>query len=107
MRGKTLYIVSLVVILVPWLFLLEIIPVPYYRISTAVEVTIEAVMFAALLAVVIFLRKELKRLKNAEAEGNRNRRAYRNVGRLLFVFACITLFIVGLILILIAISFTL
>jgi membrane protein implicated in regulation of membrane protease activity len=90
---------------VPWLFLLEIIPVPYYRISTGVEVTIEAIMFAALLAVVIFLRKELKRLKNAEGDGNR--RAYRNVGRLLFVLACITLFIVGLILVLIAISFTL
>jgi membrane protein implicated in regulation of membrane protease activity len=105
MRGKTLYIVSLIVIAVPWLFLLEIIPVPYNRISTAGEVTIEAIMFAALLAVVIFLRKELKRLKNAEGDGNR--RAYRNVGRLLFVLACITLFIVGLILVLIAISFTL
>lgn len=105
MKGKALYIISLIVILVPWLFLLEIIPVPYNRISTAVEVTIEAIMFAALLAVAIFLRKELKRLKNAE--GDRNRRAYRNVGRLLFVLACITLFIVGLILVLIGISFTL
>ncbi len=105
LRGKTLYIVSLIVILVPWLFLLEIIPVPYNRISTAMEVTIEAVMFAALLAVVIFLRKELKRLK--KADGDENRKAYRNVGRLLFVLACITLFIVGLILVLIAISFTL
>ena len=105
MKGKTLYIVSLIVTAVPWLFLLEIIPVPYYRISTAAEVTIEAVMFAALLAVVIFLRKELKRLKGGE--GETNRRAYRNLGRLLFVLACITLFIVGLILALIAISFTL
>lgn len=105
MKGKTLYIVSAIVTAVPWLFLLELIPVPYYRISTAVEVTIEAIMFALLLAVVIFLRKELKRLKGAD--GEKNGRAYRNVGRVLFVLACITLFIVGLILVLIAISFTL
>lgn len=105
MRGKTLYIASLIVIAAPWLFLLEIIPVPYGRIGTAAEVTIEAVMFAALLAVVIFLRKELKRLKSVA--GEKNRRAYRNIGRLIFVLACITLFLVGLVLALIAISFTL
>lgn len=104
MRGKTLYIVSLIVIVVPWLFLMEIIPVPYYKISIAVEVIVEAVMFAALLAVVIFLKKELKRLKTAE--GEKNGRAYRITGRILFVLACISLFIVGLILVLIVISFT-
>lgn len=105
MRGRTLYIISLIIIIVPWLFLMEIIPVPYYRISIAVEVTIEAIMFAALFAVVIFLKKELKRLKAAEKE--KNGRAYRIMGRILFVLACISLFIVGLILVLIAISFTL
>jgi membrane protein implicated in regulation of membrane protease activity len=105
MRGKTLYIASFIVIAAPWMFLLEIIPVSYSRIGTAAEVTIEAVMFAALLAVVIFLKKELKRLRRDE--GEKNRRAYRNIGRLLFVLACITLFLVGLILALIAISFTL
>jgi membrane protein implicated in regulation of membrane protease activity len=84
---------------------MEIIPVPYYRIGIAVEVTIEAIMFAALLAVVIFLKKELKRLKTAEEE--KNGRAYRIMGRILFVLASISLFVIGLILVLIAISFTL
>lgn len=87
MKGKTLNIVSLIVIAAPWLFLLEIIPIPYNRISTAAEVIAEAVMFAALLTVAIFLKKEHKRV--------------------LFVLACISLVVVGLILVLIAVSFML
>lgn len=101
MKGKTLYIVSLIVVVLPWLFLLEIIPVPYYLISTAVEITIEAAMFAAVLAVVILLRRDLKSKSGVQSD-----RTYRILGRILFVLASITLFILGLILVLIAISFT-
>jgi TRAP-type C4-dicarboxylate transport system permease small subunit len=104
MKVKILFIVCVVVIAAPWLFLLEVLPVPYGQISTALEVTIEGVMFAALLAAVVLLRKELKRLKAVHEEGHK---AARVVGRILFVLASVTLFIVGLILALIAISFTL
>lgn len=129
MKRKILYIVSIIVIAVPWLFLLEILPVPYSRITTAVEVTIEGVMFAALFSVVILLRKELKRQKTAAArekgqstEGagtngqaesgqdgsqkNGGGRVSRAMGRLLFVLASITMFLIGLILVLIAISYS-
>ena len=126
MKGKVLYPVSIIVIAVPWLFLLEILPVPYSRITTAAEVTMECIMFAALLAVVILLRKGLKRM-NGQAADRRERRKTgsgrvkgqaqdgkdgagkinRVIAGVLFTFASITLFLVGLILVLIAISFTL
>ena len=101
MKTKILFIICAVVIAVPWLFLLEILPVPYGQISTAAEVTIEGVMFAALSAAVILLRKVLKRMKGSGLT------AKRVIGRILFILASVTLFIVGLILLLIAISFTL
>jgi hypothetical protein len=118
MKGKTLLIICAVVIAAPWLFLLEILPVPYNQISTPAEVVIEGVMFAALLAVVILLRKELKRLKAVREEARNERQdgsvpaenrhtGLRVIGRILFVLASVTLFIVGLILALIAISFSL
>lgn len=118
MKGKILYIISIIVIAMPWLFLLEILPVPYNQISTAAEVIIEGIMFATLMTVVILLRKELKRLKTARMEeskadhdigvhARKASRTYRVIGRLLFVLASITLFLIGLILVLIAISFTL
>lgn len=118
MKGRTLFIICVIVIAAPWLFLLEILPVPYDQISTASEVIIEVAMFAALLAALILLRKALKRLKAAREQarsadregsvyaGNRHTAA-RVIGRILFVLASITLFIVGLILVLIAISFSL
>lgn len=134
MKRKILYIASIIVIAVPWLFLLEILPVPYSRITAAVEVTIEGVMFAALFSVVILLRKELKRQKTAAAwekgqgtEGaetsgqaesgqagsgqagsrkNGGGRVSRAMGRLLFVLASITMFLIGLILVLIAVSYS-
>lgn len=116
MKRKALFIISIIVIAAPWLFLLEILPIPYYQINTATEVTIEGAMFAALLAVVILLGKELKRLKAARAtrdaghndvQTKRGDTSARVIGRILFVLASITLFIVGLILALIAIAFTL
>lgn len=103
MKGKMLSIISIIVIAIPWLFLLEVLPISYSQISTAAEVTIESVMFAALLIVVILLRKERKSLKQEGSEGLTS----RVIGRFLFVLASVTLFLVGLILVLIAISFSL
>ncbi len=115
MKTKIIFIICAVVIAAPWLFLLEILPVPYDQISTVTEVTIEGIMFAALLAAVILLKKELKRLKAVResarpevgAHAENRHIAARVVGRILFVLASVTLFIVGLILALIAISYTL
>lgn len=114
-RRRILYLISVIAIAVPWLFLLELLPVPYSQINSVLEVIIESAMFAALLAVVILLEKELKRLKaargEADHEGNvqtsKGHNSARVIGRLLFILASITLFIVGLILLLVAISFTL
>lgn len=110
MKRKFLYIISTITIAAPWLFLLEVLPIPYAQISTAVEIIAEGVMFAALLAVVILLRKELKRMKAAGADakmGQADRKGSRIIGRILYVLASLTLFLVGLILVLIAISFSL
>jgi len=118
MKGKTLYIISIIVIAMPWLFLLEAIPISYSQISTVAEVTIEGIMFIALFIVVILLRKELKRLKPAGAEakeadhnsGVRSKKGgqeSRVIPRILFVLASLTLFLIGLVLVLIAVSFSL
>lgn len=104
MKAKILYIISIIVITVPWLFLLEAIPINYGQISVAAEVTVEGIMFAALLFVVILLRKELKGLK---AEGAEVKGADKVVPRILFVLASLTLFLIGLVLVLISISFSL
>jgi len=104
MKGKILYIISIIVIAVPWLFLLEFIPISYSQISVAAEVTIEVVLFAALLSIVILLRKELKRLK---AEGAEVKGADKAIPRILFILASLTLFLIGLVLVLIVISFSL
>lgn len=110
MKRKFLYMISAIAIAAPWLFLLEALPIPYAQISTAAEVTAEGVMFAALLAVVILLRKDLKQMKAAGADATRGQadgKASRITGRILYVLASLTLFLVGLILVLIAISFSL
>ncbi len=78
----------------PWLFLMEAFPIDYSQISTAAEITAEAIMFAALMAVVILLRRERKKAPGI-------------IGRILFIFAAVTLFLVGLVLALIALSFSL
>lgn len=100
MKEKLLYVISVIVIALPWLFLLEVLPLPYYKISTALEVTVEGIMAALLLAVVLLLKKRLKRMKDYQAG-----KMSRFWGRTLFVLACVTLFLVVLILALIAISF--
>jgi len=104
MKGKILYTISIIVIAAPWLFLLEVIPITYSQISTAAEVTIEVVMFVALLSIIILLRKELKKRKTAGAEV---KGAGKVIPRILFVLASLTLFLIGLVLVLIAISFSL
>ncbi|HVI41560.1 MAG TPA: hypothetical protein VM577_12985 [Anaerovoracaceae bacterium] len=117
MKGKVLYFISLIVIALPWLFLLEIMPIPYSQISTLVEVIIEGTMFIALLIIVALLRKELKRQKASgadksgsdmdKADKKKDRRSGRVVGSILFVLASTTQFLVGLVLLLIGISYTL
>lgn len=103
MRGKVVYIISIIVIVIPWLFLLEAIPISYSQLSTQAEVIIESVMFLLLAAVVILLRKELKRRKALKEDS----RSARTLTRILLVLAYITLFLMGLILVLIALSFSL
>jgi hypothetical protein len=102
MKKKTMYGISVIVIALPWLFLLEVLPIPYYKIGTALEVTMEGIMAALLLAIVLILRNRLKLMKEFHAKN------LSRIGvRILFVLACLTLFIVVLILVLIGISFTL
>ena len=114
MKGKILYLVSAVIIALPWIFLLEILPIPYNQISTFWEIVIECVMFTALLIVASLLRKELKRLKHTakeESSGNRSTktggRTMKFIGRILFLLTSFTIFVVGLILLLIGISYSL
>ena len=102
MREKVLYGMAVVVIALPWLFLLEVLPLPYDQIGTALEVAIEGVMALLLAAAVLFLRKQLKVMKEFFA----GKMARMGVG-ILFVLAWVTLFLVCLILALIGISFTL
>ena len=109
MKGKLIYFISAIVIALPWIFLLEVLPIPYSRISILAEVAIECTMFTALLIAASLLRKELKRLKIARIENTDSDKHYaaRIIGRVLFVFASITIFVVGLILLLIGISYSL
>ena len=112
MRGKSIYIVSAIIIALPWIFLLELLPIPYDRISTLTEIIIECVMFTALLIAASLLRKELKRQKLQKAqpaqEGSASgSRSMRLIGRLLFLLDSLTIFVVGLILLLIGISYSL
>lgn len=123
MKAKQLYIISVIVIAIPWLFLLEVFPIPYHRISTLAEVVLEGAMFIALVFVTGFLRKDLKRLKaigdiatdskkntsgrDALGKTDANSALKRAGVRMLFYLACITLFLLGLILLILAISFSL
>ncbi len=109
MKGKLLYIISTIVIALPWIFLSEVLPIPYHRISTLAEIIIQCTMFAGLLIVVSLLRKELKRMKAARIDNKDSDKKYvdRMVGRLLFLCASITIFVVGLTLLFIGISYSL
>lgn len=103
MKGKILSIISAVVIALPWLFLLEAIPISYSQLSTRAEVILESGMFVLLAITVVLLRKELKKQKASKEDG----RTSRIITRILLILAYITLFIVGLVLVLIALSFSL
>lgn len=113
MKGKSIYIISAVIIALPWIFLLEILPIPYDRIGTLTEIIIECTMFTALLVAASLLRKELKRqkqLKKADpidSSSEQGGRWMRAIGRILFILASLTIFVVGLILLLIGISYSL
>ena len=63
MRGKIIYAASLILIALPWLFLLELWPISYSRMGTLTEVFLEGIMFVLLMICMVFLKKELKRLK--------------------------------------------
>jgi hypothetical protein len=109
MKRKIIFLISAVIIAIPWVFLTEVLPIPYNRISTFAEIVIECGMFAALLVSVSLLRRELKYMKQAKEAGGvkADGRWMRSIGRILFVLASFTLFVVGLILVLIALSFSL
>ena len=112
MRGKSIYIVSAIIIALPWIFLLELLPIPYDRISTLTEIIIECVMFTALLVAASLLRRELKRQKQQKNEGAEKssepgKRWMRVLGRVLLVLVSLTSVLMGLILLLIGISFSL
>ncbi len=113
MKGKVLYLVSAIIISLPWIFLLEILPIPYNQISTFWEIVIECAMFTALLIAASLLRKELKRLKHAAKESSDNGnnkaggRTMRLLGRILFILVSFTILVVGLILLLIGIFYSL
>ena len=109
MRGKIIYAASLVLIALPWLFLFELWPISYSRMGTLTEVLLEGTMFVLLMVCMVFLKKELKRLKTASAEegSNGGMRFYRISGTILYILENITLVILGLVLMLIVVSFTL
>ena len=113
MKGKSLYIVSAIIIALPWIFLLEILPIPYNRIGTLTEIVIECAMFTSLLVVASLLRKDLKRqkqLKKSEQNDGSSKpggRGLRVIGRILFILTSLTIFLVGLVLLLIGISYSL
>ena len=108
MRGKILYIATCIIIALPWLFLFEIWPIPYNRLSTFAEVLIEGSMFVLLMVDLTLLRKDSKRLKYSASEKNKSDLKFRRiVGKILFVLTSLTLFVVGLVLLLIGVSYTL
>lgn len=98
MKGKILYLFSIIAVLAPWLFLLEWIPISYNKISTAAEVTAEGIMFAALLTAVIFLKRDLRQPGSGKA--------FKTAGKILLVLTSVTMVLVGLVLTLIAVSFS-
>ncbi|QOX62145.1 hypothetical protein FRZ06_01650 [Anoxybacterium hadale] len=112
MKGKSLYIVSAIIIALPWIFLLEILPLPYHSIGTLTEIAIECAMFTSLLVVASLLRKDLKRqkqLKKSEQNEGISKpggRGLRVIGRILFALTSLTIFLVGLVLLLIGISYS-
>ena len=103
MKGKMLAIISIIVIAIPWIFLLEVLPISYSGISTQAEVIMESGMFVLVAIIVTLLRKEMKRQKSSGTESKGD----RTIVRILFVLASVTLFLIGLILVLIALSFSL
>lgn len=109
MKGKILYLISIILIALPWLFLFELWPISYSQMGTLVEVLIEGSMFALLLVDMRLLRKEIKRLKVSASDktASKHKLFYKITGRILFVLASITMVILGLVLLLIGISFTL
>ena len=108
MKGKALYIISIIVIALPWLFLFEVWPIPYYKLSTLIEVLIEGSMFVLLVIILTLLKKHSKRLKEIDyGKKTEHKSSGRMLGKILFVLAFLTLFVLGLVLLLIGISFTL
>ncbi|MEL7654594.1 MAG: hypothetical protein AAGU75_01655 [Bacillota bacterium] len=109
MKRNVLYIISIIVIALPWLFLFEVWPIPYYKLSTFAEVLIEGTMFVLLMIVLSLLKKDLKRSKTSITEKNRTNQKPqgRMMGKILFVLTSLTVFVVGLVLLLIGISFSL
>ena len=77
--------------------------------GTLTEVLLEGTMFVLLMVCMVFLKKELKRLKTASAEegSNGGMRFYRISGTILYILENITLVILGHVLMLIVVSFTL
>lgn len=109
MKRNVLYIISSIVIALPWLFLFEVWPIPYNQLSTFAEVLIEGTMFILLMVILSLLRKDLKRSKTSVSEKNKTNQKPqgRIIGKILFVLTSLTVFVLGLVLLLIGISFSL
>ncbi|MBR0598712.1 hypothetical protein [Sinanaerobacter chloroacetimidivorans] len=127
-KKMLLYFFCFIIVLAPWLFLLEVFPVPYYKINVGNEVILEVTMLLAVFFQIIFLRKELVHLnpkvisirenkkngsKNKKKSGSSHaRRAEkcknsRVIVKLLLTGSVITFVLLGIILIVIGISFLL
>ena len=117
MKGKVLYALSIIFILLPWLFLSEVLPIPYYRLSVIAEVLIEGSMLILLAVMMFFLKKELKRVNQplkgedwssgkSPDQNRTSRKALKRWVKLLFVLSAVTLAVLVLILLVIGVSFT-
>jgi len=106
MKRKLLYGISILLTALPWLFLFEVFPISYYRLSVALEVMIEGSMFLLLVAASILIKRDLNRQKKTADKRTGHKTAIRTA-KTLFVLMILTLVVLGLVLLIIGISFRL
>lgn len=96
---------GIIVILFPWLFLFELLPISYAGMSVMAEILLYVFLIILLIAIVVLLRKDTKFLKGKNKEAMAD---FKGIGRLikiLLILAILTLIVLLFILVIIGIAF--
>lgn len=101
------FAIYFVILIVPWMFTLEMLPIPYARLSVLAEVSLYVVWSIILILSIIQARRDIRKYTYDTASETVSKRMWKLIFTITWVLMAITLAYLALCIILIGVSFML